>query len=173
MTAPRPFTRLATAGLAAHVFYELAAGVGMPTASVLGPLPAAGGWALGSAAIWRAAATRPASADTALATWNGLGLAAVLGHFAAWPARRTRLGLPWLRTCEGLGPELMPAYNTILYASAAATITALARENRSASRRSLLVLVLVPALMAMQRAEHRRLRDRARRSPAWWNRRLR
>src|SRR3954452_6661451 len=33
----RRLTRAAALGMAAHVFYELAWGVGMPTASVLGP----------------------------------------------------------------------------------------------------------------------------------------
>jgi hypothetical protein len=167
-------TRLATAGLAAHVFFELGAGVGMPTASVLGPVPAAGLWAGGTAAIWRAAGRRPASGDAAFGVWNGIGLAAVAAHFAGWPSRRTRTGLPWLRDCEGLGPELMPVYNPVLYVSAAAAVAALARENRSAPRRGpLLTLAAVPLLVAMQRAEHRRLVDRARSRPAWWNRRLR
>ncbi len=76
-------TRLATAGLAGHVFFELAAGVGMPLASVLGPMPAAGLWAVTTAGVWRAAASRPASSDATLALWNGLGLAAVLAHLAA------------------------------------------------------------------------------------------
>jgi hypothetical protein len=170
----RPMTRLATAGLAAHVYYELAAGVGMPFASVLGPIPAATGWAIGIRAVWRAALTRPATADLALGLWNGLGLAAVLAHFAGWPRRWTRTGLPWLRECEGLSAGLMPAYNIILYVSGTAAVVAVVRENRSASRGfPVLALALAPALVVLQRAEHRRLRELARRRPGWWNRRLR
>jgi hypothetical protein len=166
-------TRLATAGLAGHVFFELAAGVGMPLASVLGPMPAAGLWAVTTAGVWRAAASRPASSDATLALWNGLGLAAVLAHLAAWPRRRTRLGLPWLEDCEGLGPELMPWYNPTIYLSGVAALLALATENRSASRRlPLLVLGLTPALMAFQHAEHQRLLHQAGTRPGWWNRRL-
>jgi hypothetical protein len=41
----RPLTRLTAAATAAHVFFELFAGVGMPLASLLGPAPAA-------AALW-------------------------------------------------------------------------------------------------------------------------
>jgi hypothetical protein len=42
-----------------------------------------------------------------MAVVNGLSLAAAVGHLAGWPRRRTRLGLPWLTDCEGLGPGLM------------------------------------------------------------------
>jgi hypothetical protein len=49
----------------------------------------------------------------------------------------------------------------------------LAGENRTASRAGpVLALSLVALLIAVQRAEHRRLVDRAHRRPAWWNRRL-
>jgi hypothetical protein len=41
--------------MAGHVFFELGAGVGMPFASVLGPVPAAGLWAAGSAWVQRVA----------------------------------------------------------------------------------------------------------------------
>src|SRR5829696_574185 len=115
----RPATRLGLAGLAAHVFFELAAGVGMPFASIAGPVPAAGMWTVGTGGLWRAAKTRPASADPVFAAVNGLGLAAIVAHMAGWPRRRTRLGLPWLQDCEGLGPELMRFYNPILYAGGA------------------------------------------------------
>jgi hypothetical protein len=166
-------TRTATAALAAHVFFELGAGVGMPGASVLGPVPAAGLWAAGTTGIWRAAGSRGTGGDAFFGVWNGIGLAAVVAHFAGWPRERTRTGLPWLRDCEGLGSELMPVYNTILYVSAVATLAALAGENRTASRAGPLVaLSLFPLLIAVQRAEHRRLVDRAHRRPAWWNRRL-
>ncbi|RLP95908.1 hypothetical protein EAD98_11975 [Micromonospora sp. CV4] len=170
----RPLTRIATAGLAAHVFFELGAGVGMPVASLVGPAPAAGLWALGTGTLWRAAGTRPASSDATFAVANGIGLAAVIAHLRGWPRRRTGLGLPWLRECEGLGPELMRYYNPILYVSGAAALGALLRENRSAPRYlPLLALGLVPLLIVTQHAEHWRLRDIARRRPGWWNRRLR
>jgi hypothetical protein len=169
----RPLTSMAIAGLATHVFFELGAGVGMPGASVLGPMPAAVVWAAGTRAAWRAARNRRASADTVLAIGNSVGLAAVIAHFAGWPRRRTA-GLPWLRECEGLGPDLMPFYNPILYVSGAAAIAALVRENRSAPRAlPLLAVGLAPALMAAQHAEHRRLRHLAHARPRWWNRRLR
>jgi hypothetical protein len=169
----RPMTRLATAGLATHLFFELGAGVGMPLASVVGPIGAAGVWGAGTKAVWRAAGTRPSSSDAAFAMVNGFGLAAVTAHLAGWPKQRTRVGLPWLRDCEGLGPDLMRFYNPILYVSGAAALVALLRENRSAPRHlSLLALGLVPVLVAAQHGEHRRLKEIARKQPRWWNRRL-
>lgn len=170
----RPLTRLALAGTAGHVLFELAAGVGMPFASVLGPATASAAWGAGTATAWQAAGTRPATADTTFAALNAASLAAVVGHLVGWPRRRTRVGIPWLRDCEGLGPELMAFYNPILYVSGAAALAALVVENRSASRSlPLLALPLVPVLVAAQHAEHRRLTAMARTRPAWWNRRLR
>ena len=159
----RPMTRLSVAGLAAHVFFELAAGVGMPLASVVGPTPAAALWAVSSRGTWRAAATRPASSDPAFALLNAFALAAVLGHLSGWPRRRTRLGLPWLKECEGLGPDLMPAYNSILYFSGGTALIGLLGENRSSSRRlPVLLLSLTPVFVAAQHAEFRHLIQRAR-----------
>jgi hypothetical protein len=172
-TAGRPLTRLSTCALAAHVFVELAAGVGMPGASVLGPARAGATWATGFAVIWRSAGARSTSAERALALWNGFGAAAVGAHLIAWPTRRTRIGLPWLCDCEGLGPELMRVYNPILYVSGVAAAAAIVRENRSASRLlPILAMTLTPALAVAQRVEHRRLRAIADQRPAWWNRRL-
>ncbi|GHB54608.1 hypothetical protein GCM10010377_52170 [Streptomyces viridiviolaceus] len=145
----------------------------MPLASVLGPFTAATAWTVGTGTAWRTAGTRPASADSAFAVLNSVSLAAVIAHLTAWPRRRTRLAIPWLADCEGLGPRLMPYYNPILYVSGAAAVAALVLENDSASRRlPLLTFPLVPLLVAAQRAEHRRLKAIAATRPGWWNRRL-
>jgi hypothetical protein len=169
----RPLTRLTVASLAAHVVFELGAGVGMPLASVIGPYAAAGFWTLATGGVWVASA-RDASTDKVLAAANGFGLAAVSAHLLGWPTRRTRTGLPWLEDCEGLGPELMPFYNPILYLSGSAGLLAIVRENRTAPvQLPMAMLGLVPALIAYQHWEHRRLRRQAHTRPAWWNRRLR
>jgi hypothetical protein len=170
----RPLTRLTVVGLAGHVAFELGAGAGVPLASVLGPYPAAGLWTLVTGGTWWAASTGSASADRFLAAVNGFGLAAVTAHLAGWPTRRTRTGLPLLRDCEGLGPELMPYYNSVLYLSAATALLATLRENRTAPvRLSLAMLGLAPALVAFQHWEHRRLVREGRTTPRWWNRRRR
>ncbi|MFE9203539.1 hypothetical protein [Micromonospora sp. NPDC007230] len=169
----RPLTRLTVVSLAGHVAFELAAGVGMPLASLIGPYAAAGFWTLVTGGVL-AATGRDESADPLLAAANGFGLAAVSAHLRGWPTRRTRAGLPWLKDCEGLGPELMPFYNPILYTSAVAGLLAVVRENRTARLRVPAVMLgLVPVLVAYQHWEHRRLRRQAHTRPGWWNRRLR
>ena len=169
----RPVTRLTTTGLAAHVFFELGAGVEMPFASVLGPRRAAAFWAISTGTAWHQAGRRSSRADGAFAAVNGLGLTAVAGHLLAWPTRRIWFGLPWLKECEGLGPEAMPAYNSILYGSAVAAAIGALRENRSAPRWvPIVALAMAPVLAVVQRREFARLRDQARRRPSWWNRRL-
>jgi hypothetical protein len=172
MRIRRPWTKLAVAALAGHAFFELAAGVGMPSASLIGPLPAASVWWWTSAWAWRAAGRRGRAPERGLALYNGMALAGAVAHFLAWPRRR-RLGLlPWLRQCEGLGPSLMRWYNPILYASLVAGAAALAVENRSARRLGWSMLALAPLLVPVQHAEHRRMRAMAAAQPAWWNRRL-
>ncbi|KAB2343732.1 hypothetical protein [Actinomadura rudentiformis] len=166
-------TRIAIAGMAGHVFFELAAGVGMPLASLVGARGAAVGWAVGTRTAWRAAGRR-GYAETAFAALNTMSLAAVIAHLAGWPRRYTRARLPWLRDCEGLGPEMMPFYNPILYVSGAAALGALLTENRRAPHGlPLLTVPLVPVLIAAQHCEHRRLTRIAAERPGWWNRRLR
>lgn len=169
----RPLTRLTVVSLAGHVVFELGAGVGMPLASVIGPYGAAGFWSLVTGGVL-AASTRDESTDPLLAAANGFGIAAISAHLLGWPTRRTRLGLPWLEDCEGLGPELMRYYNPILYLSGASGLLAIALENRTARRYLPVVMLgLAPGLVAFQHWEHARLRRQARTHPGWWNRRLR
>jgi hypothetical protein len=100
-------------------------------------------------------------------------VAAAAAHLAGWPRRRTRLGLPWLTDCEGLGPELMRWYNPIVHAGGIAALAAVLTEKGTAPRwAALLPLALVPALVRVQHAEHERLRRQAIMRPGWWNRRL-
>jgi len=169
----RPFTQIAALGLGGHVFFELAAGAGMPLASVIGPGQAAGLWAAATAGTVREAQRRPGTKSAVFGLVNGFGLAAVLGHFSAWPKERTRLGLPWLADCEGLGRELMPAYNTILYVSAVASLGGLVRESSSGRRMGLLfAIAAAPVLVIGQRWEFQRLQRLAEQRPNWWNRAL-
>ncbi|MEU1012865.1 hypothetical protein [Streptomyces sp. NPDC005890] len=77
----------------------------MPLGSVLGPFTAATVWAAGTRTAWRAAGTRPARDDPVFAVLDGVSLAAVIAHLKGRPSRRTRLAIPWLTECEGLGPR--------------------------------------------------------------------
>jgi hypothetical protein len=157
--------------MAAHVFFELASGVGMPLASVVGPVPAAAAWTTSTAAVVGSAGRADSSHDRVFASLNACYLSAVIGHYVAWPWSRP--GLPWLADCEGLGAERMPFYNAILYLSGGAALAGLLLENRDARRPATLVPVLVPVVVLVQRKEFRRLQELAWRRPGWWNRRLR
>lgn len=128
----RPLTRAASLGTAAHVFHELGSGVGMPLASVVGPLPAAAAWTTGTAAVVGSAGRADGSHDRAFASLNGVYLSVIIGHYVAWPW--TRKWLPWLADCEGLGADRMPVYNAILYVSGGAALAGLLLENRGGPR---------------------------------------
>jgi len=168
----RVWTRLGTAALAAHVFYELAGGVAMPFASRIGPRGAAALWGAAAVVAYREAGRRPPSADPAFATLNGVYLSAVTAHFAGWP-RTTRLGLPWLTECEGLSGRAVVPYNLILHVSAVAGLAGLAENRRGRPLGLLVPVALVPWLVREQHREFSRLVEQAHREPGWWNRRLR
>jgi hypothetical protein len=168
----RPWTRLATAGAGAHVFYELVSGVAMPFASRLGPRGAVLFWTANTAAAYHQAGRRPASRDRVFAVLDGLYLSAVIAHYLAWP-RTTKLGLPWVTECEGLtGPVIAP-YNVILQVSGVAAVAGLAENRRGAAWGAVVPVLVVPWLLGLQRREFARLVEQARTHPGWWNRRLR
>lgn len=168
---PRPWTRLGTLTAGAHVFYELAAGVGMPFASRVGPGSAAMVWGSATVMTFREAGRQPASRDALFAAVNATFLTAVVAHFAGWP-HRWRAGLPWLTECEGLaGPVILP-YNLVLHVSGVAAVGGLL-ENRQGRAVAVLLPALVPLFVSEQHREHARLRAQAPRRPGWWNRRLR
>ncbi len=168
----RPWTRLGVAGIGAHVFYELATGVGMPMASRVGPVPAALGWSIGTVSAFAEAGRRPSDADRVFSVLNGVFGSAVIAHLTSWPATRT-LGLPWLIECEGISGKLVHPYNVILYVSGMAAVGGLVENRQGRALGMLVPLLLVPALRREQRREFSRLRVRAIDRPGWWNRRLR
>jgi hypothetical protein len=167
----RPWTRLAAIGAGGHVFYELAAGVAMPFASRVGPLPMATVFASSTAWVFDHAGRRGQSADATFSLIDGVYLSAVLAHFASWP-RTSVVGVPWLVECEGLTGRLMPPYNLILHLSGLAAVAGLVENRRGGWWGVLVPLALTPALMFETPREYDRLRTQARRRPRWWNRRL-
>jgi hypothetical protein len=157
--------------MGAHVFYELACGVGMPFASVAGPVPAVAGWATGSLVALRAAGRGNDRHNAAFGLLNGVFLSAVLAHFLFWP-KRWSIGMPWLSECEGLRGKSMVPYNAILYVCGLAAVAGLLENGRAGLYGTAVPLVFVPWLIGVQGAEFQRLQTQARRRPAWWNRRL-
>jgi hypothetical protein len=167
----RPLTFAAAAGTAAHHGFELASGVGLVFQPELG-LPA--GVAVWSAQLlgWAAlAGQRGHRADAALAALDGASIVGVAVHFLLWPWSAGRLRLPVLSEAEGLSPRLLPAYNTILWAWAAAAAGSLVWEIPRGSRRWALVgLGALPGFTASARCHFRWIKEKAAVEPAWWNR---
>ncbi|MFP5579865.1 MAG: hypothetical protein ACLGIZ_16775 [Acidimicrobiia bacterium] len=166
----RPWTRVGSLAVGAHVFYELGAGVAMPLASRLGIGPAAVLYGTATAVSHREAGRRPASADAAFNALNGLYLGLVLGHAVSWPRRWA--GAPWLTECEGLrGPVLTP-YNVILQVSWVAAIGGITENRRGRWWAAVVPALVVPVLAREAPREFARLTEQARERPRWWNRRL-
>jgi hypothetical protein len=166
----RPWTRAGILALAGHVYYELAAGAGIPGASRLGPGAAAALWGAGTAVVHRGAGT-PSPAERRLAVLNGLLLSAVLAHFLGWP-RTSRHRVPWLTECEGMSGRLMAPYNLILYVSGVCAVGGLWESRRRAAWAAPVPFLVVPWLVRLQHEEYARLTRQAHRHPGWWNRRL-
>ena len=141
----RLWTRVGTVANCAHVFYELAAGVGMPLASRVGPAPSAVLFGGGSLLLVREAGRQPRSRDMAFVVANATFLSTVLAHLTAWP--RTRVaGLPWLTECEGLSGRLMAPYNLVLYTSGVAAIGGLVETGRDRPWRAAAIGTAVPVV---------------------------
>ena len=157
--------------IAAHLAYEMAAGVAVPLASRLGAVPVATLYAGGLAVTFRQAGRCPSSADPAFAVLNGAFLSAVLGHFTSWPSTR-KAGVPWLIECEGLDGRAIGPYNLILHASFVAAVGGLVENRRHLVWGMAPPVVLVPLFVREAPREYRRLLVQARRHPRWWNRRL-
>jgi hypothetical protein len=166
----RPFHALACLGTAAHHAFELAAGVGLVFQPYVGLGGAGALWGL-SLPTWLVATARGSRRwDAPLAFLAGLSLGGAAVHFTLWPWSMER-GPPLLTAAEGLRPDLLPAYNGVLYAWALSAVLALARETPPGVRRwGAAGLVAAVPLRASARHHFRWLTEQARSNPAWWNR---
>jgi hypothetical protein len=107
-----------------------------------------------------------------LAFLAGLAVGGAAVHYTLWPSRR-KFGLPVLTQAEGLKPELLPAYNAVLYAWALAALTSLAVETPHGVRKWAPVGILAAVPLRFSARHHFTwIKEQARRSPAWWNRAL-
>jgi hypothetical protein len=168
----RPWTRLGILSIAAHLGYELAAGVAIPLAPHVGVRAATAAFAVPAATAYVPAGrlVRPRG-DGSFAITNGLVLAAVIAHYSSWP-RTWRGGLPWLTECEGLDGPIIGPYNVLLQVSAVAGAAGL-WENRSKWRwGAATALATVPLLRHATPREYAQLVQQAAANPKWWNRRL-
>jgi hypothetical protein len=169
MRLRRPFAAGSTLGLLAHNAFETRAGVGLVFEPQLGRR--------GAYALWAAliplgllAAVRSGRFAERLSAYNaGVGLAGVAVHFAAWPWS-LHGGLPMLDEAEGLRPDQLPTYNSVLWAWGISSALSLLTETEPGSRRFALAGMLnFPILLASAEHHFRWAREQARREPERWS----
>jgi hypothetical protein len=170
----RPLAAAAVVATAAHHTFELAAGVGLVWQPQLGLAGAAALWGVQLPA-WAAVAARGGRRwDPAVAVLSGAALAGAAVHYTVWPWRWGRLGIPRLTEAEGLRPELLGAYNTILRVWAVAAAASLIAEIEGRRRWwGAVGVAAMPVLRASARHHFEWAAEQARLRPAWWNRGLR
>jgi hypothetical protein len=166
----RPFTVLTALGTAAHHTFEVRAGVGLVFEPFIGRRGALALWA-GGLPAWAAAAWlgEGESLEKWLALNNGAGLAGGIVHFVEWPWE-LRSGIPFLVEAEGMTPERLPPYNTILQLWTLAGTLALALETPRHARRWALAGLLLGEPLRRSAVHHFRwAHEQAERDPERWS----
>jgi hypothetical protein len=166
----RPFHALTFVGALGHHVFELSRGVGLVFQPELGLIGACALWGIvfpGSILV----STRGSSRWDRLLTFSvGANLAAALLHFTLWPWEM-RKGVPTLIEAEGLEPQDLPVYNTILYLWSTAAVVAIAVEAPRDLRGTAFAGFLFTAPLRRHARYHFEwLAEQARENPAWWNR---
>lgn len=112
----KPLNALATLGAAAHNGFERWAGVGVFLEPWIGRRATNIFWSV-TLPVGFARALFGDDRDGPLLAFNaGIAIAGMGVHFADWPWSLRGGVLPWLDQAEGLTPEQMPYYNTLLWA---------------------------------------------------------
>ncbi len=170
----KPLSLLAALGTAAHHGFELRAGVGLVFEPFLGRRRTTAMW-LVALPFWAWRALRPAPRDEPLlALQAGVAIAGATVHFVAWPWSRRWGVLPWLDEAEGLRPEQLGAYNTILWLWMAGGVGSALLETRRANRKWVAAgIATAPALLASARHHFSWAREQAEREPERWSPALR
>ena len=169
----KPLNALAALGSGAHHAFERRAGVGVFLEPWLGRRRTDAFWSVAIPFwIWRA--LRPAPREEALLAFNaGVAIAGSTVHFAEWPWSRRWGVLPWLDEAEGLPPEQLPLYNTILWLWMAGGVGSLLLETPRGRRRWVAAGIATgPLLAASARHHFRWARAQALADPARWSPRL-
>ena len=101
------------------------------------------------------------------------GLAGGIVHYVQWPWR-ARGGIPMLTEAEGLRPDQLPAYNTILLTWIAASAAALVREAPTDAWREMLAGLLSGFPLLLSARHHFAwAREQALKEPEKWSPALR
>jgi hypothetical protein len=104
-----------------------------------------------------------------LALNNGAGLAGGIVHFVAWPWE-LRSGVPFLIEAEGMTPERLAPYNTILQLWVIAGALALALETPRHARRWAFAGLLLGEPLRRSAVHHFRwAHEQAERDPERWS----
>jgi len=161
---------LALAGTAGHHCFERWAGVGMVLEPLLGRRRTNLFWTA-IFSWWLTEALTGREGAGAWRAWGaGASVAGAAVHFADWPWSLKWGFLPWLDAAEGLTPERVPAYNTILWVWLVGGVASGLGETERGDRRWLLLgLATAPGLRASARHHFAWAREQARRDPESWS----
>ncbi len=166
----KPLSLLAALGTAAHHGYELRAGVGLVFEPFLGRRRTVAMW-LVALPFWAWRAARPAPRDEPLLAFQaGVAIAGATVHFVEWPWSPRWGVLPWLDEAEGLRPDQLAAYNTILWLWMAGGVGSALLETRRVDRKWVAAgIATAPALLASARHHFGWAREQAQREPERWS----
>jgi hypothetical protein len=166
----KPLNVLAALGTAAHHAFERHAGVGVFLEPWLGRRRTNLFWSV-AVPVWVATALAGRERDEPMLAFNaGTAVAGSVVHFVGWPWS-LRLGVfPWLDEAEGLPPQKLTAYNTVLWSWLLGGVGSLAIETKREHRKFALAgLATAPLLLASARHHFRWAREQAKRDPASWS----
>jgi hypothetical protein len=166
----KPFNALAAIGTAAHHGFERWAGVGVFLEPWLGRRKTNLFWSA-VMPLWLYSALAGRDRDEPLLAFNaGVAIAGALVHFTNWPWSLRLRVFPWLDQAEGLPPERLTAYNTILWGWLIGGVGSVAAETR---RRHLKFaaagVATAPLLRASARHHFQWAREQAERDPESWS----
>jgi hypothetical protein len=168
----RPLHVLTAAATTTHHLFELGAGTGLVFQPYFGLRGAAALWSVALPGWMTAAAKGSRRWDPVLAFLSGLSIGGATVHFSLWPFE-VRRGVPVLVQAEGLKPEMLPAYNAVLYVWALSAAAALAFQTPPRARRWALAGALAAVPLRWSARHHFTwVTEQARVNRAWWNRAL-
>jgi hypothetical protein len=167
----KPFNALAAIGTAAHHGFERWAGVGVFLEPWLGRRKTNLFWSV-VMPLWLYSALAGRHRDEPLLAFNaGVAIAGALVHFTDWPWS-LRMGVfPWLDQAEGLPPERLTAYNTILWGWLVGGVASVVAETRRSHLKFAAAgVATAPLLRASARHHFQWAREQAERDPESWSR---
>jgi hypothetical protein len=166
----KPLNALAAVGTAAHHAFERRAGVGVFLEPWLGRRNTNRFWSV-VMPFWFYRALRSRKRDEKLLAFNaGVAIAGAVVHFTEWPWS-LRLGFfPWLDEAEGLPPQQLGAYNSILWGWLLGGVGSVVAETRREHLGFAAAgVATAPLLRASARHHFAWAREQAKRDPDSWS----